>query len=164
MVEWEKEILGPILDTQGVEQGGVPSDRVYRLSNNEQLVTAQRSQLGVDLGSVATPQGLVKQVLGAVGLADDVALVAGSLSRLLALLQLTKEYCNKYQVKPVPSMTKLLAFSTKGTEMQLKVELATTNIKVSNIVISPSQEAAYVGVLRSPQGNEANISAHISAH
>jgi hypothetical protein len=44
------ELLGPIKDTQGVEQGGCPSDRVYRLTNNEQLETAQRSQLGVDMG------------------------------------------------------------------------------------------------------------------
>ena len=27
MVEWDKEILGPIRDTQGVEQGGCPSDK-----------------------------------------------------------------------------------------------------------------------------------------
>ena len=43
MIEWEKEILGPIRDTQGVEQGGVPSDKVYRLFNNEQLLMAQQS-------------------------------------------------------------------------------------------------------------------------
>ena len=43
MLEWDKVILGPIMDTQGVEQGGVPSDKIYRLVNNEQLVTAQQS-------------------------------------------------------------------------------------------------------------------------
>ena len=29
-IEWDKELLGPIKDTQGVEQGGCPSDRIYR--------------------------------------------------------------------------------------------------------------------------------------
>ena len=117
LIEWDKEILGPIKDTQGVEQGGRPSDKIYRLVNNEQLITAQQSQLGVELGSVATPDGLVKQVMGAVGLADDVALLAGSLAKLQALLQLTKVYCEKFQVKLVGSKTKLIVYTTKSTEM-----------------------------------------------
>ena len=44
------------------------SDRVYRLVNNEQLETAQRSELGVDLGLVVSPsEGLIRQVLSAAG-------------------------------------------------------------------------------------------------
>ena len=164
MLEWDKEILGPIMDTQGVEQGGIVSDKVYRLVNNEQLATAQQSELGVELGSVATPEGLVRQVLGGVGLADDVGLLAGSLAKLRALLQLTKMYCEKYQVKLVASKTKLLVYTTKHTELQSKVELATTTIKVDGLVISPSQEASHVGVLRSVEGNGPNISARLSAH
>ena len=63
-VEWEKQIMGPIADTLGVEQGGRPSDRVYRLVNNEQLDTAHRSELGIDLGLIPAPSGgLVRQVL-----------------------------------------------------------------------------------------------------
>ena len=55
--------MGPIRDTQGVEQGGCASDRVYRLVNNEQLETAQRSELGVDLGLVvSSTEGLIRQV------------------------------------------------------------------------------------------------------
>ena len=164
MIEWEKEILGPIRDTQGVEQGGVPSDKVHRLVNNEQLLMAQQSQLGVDLGRVATPEGLVRQVLGAVGLADDVALLAGSLAELKALLQLTKVYCEKYQVKLVASKTKLLVYSDKHTEMQSLVELATTTIMVDGQIITPSQEAVHVGVVRCAEGNGPNISARVSAH
>ena len=95
MVEWGKQILGPIRDTQGVEQGGCPSDKLYRLVNNEQLLMADKSQLGIELGSVPTPDGLVQQVLGGVGLADDVGLIAGSLSQLQTLLQLTKIYCDQ---------------------------------------------------------------------
>ena len=67
-IEWDKEMLGPIRDTMGVEQGGCASDRVYRLVNNEQLQTAQESQLGVDLGLAVNYNGdLVRQVLSAVG-------------------------------------------------------------------------------------------------
>ena len=48
------------MDTQGVEQRGIASDKVHRLVNNDQLATAQQSELGVELGSAATPEGLVR--------------------------------------------------------------------------------------------------------
>ena len=54
LIEWNGEILGPIRDTQGVKQGRCASDKIYRLVNNEQLQTAQMSELGVDLGQVVT--------------------------------------------------------------------------------------------------------------
>ena len=34
-LEWDRHIMGPIRDTRGVEQGCCPSDRIYRLVNNE---------------------------------------------------------------------------------------------------------------------------------
>ena len=43
--------MGPIHDKLGVEQGGVKTDRLYKLANNFHLVEAQHSQLCVDLGS-----------------------------------------------------------------------------------------------------------------
>ena len=96
-IEWDKQILGPIFDTLGVEQGGCASDRIYRLVNNEQLETAQQSQLGVDIGSVIGANETVDRiVLGGVGLADDVGLLASTMSGLKSLLQLIKMYCEKY--------------------------------------------------------------------
>ena len=79
-IEWDKDILGPIKDTMGMEQGGCASDRLYRIVNNEQLITAQKSELGVYLGMSVTPQGdLVKLVLSAAGQADDVGLLSTSM-------------------------------------------------------------------------------------
>ena len=42
-VEWDKCLMGPINDKLGVEQGGCLSDRLYKLTNNEQLSMAQDS-------------------------------------------------------------------------------------------------------------------------
>ena len=110
-LKWDKELLGPIKDTQGVEQGGCPSDRIYRLTNNEQLDTAQMSELGVDLGLLLAPSGeLLRQVLSGVGQADDVGLVSSDLKKLKLLLYLTILYCQKFQVKIVGAKTKLLVF------------------------------------------------------
>ena len=130
-IQWENELMGPICDTRGVEQGGCASDRVYRLVNNEQLETAQRSELGLDLGLAISSSGaLERQTLSAVGQADDVALISSDLNSLKALLYLTKLYCDKYMVKLVGTKTKLLVFTTKQCEMKAKVELAINNIEV----------------------------------
>ena len=45
--DWNGTLVGPASDMTGFEQGGVNSSDYYKLYNNEQLVTAQRSQLGV---------------------------------------------------------------------------------------------------------------------
>ena len=103
-------------------------------------------------------------MLSAVGQSDDVALLSTSLSSLKALLQLTKIYCDKYQVKLVGSKTKLLVFTTKETEVQAKIELAATIISVDGQKIIPSTQATHVGVVRSVHGNAANIAARLSAH
>ena len=52
--EWSKNLMGPINDTLGVEQGGVNSDSLYKLVNNEQLLVSQSSELGAKLGEITT--------------------------------------------------------------------------------------------------------------
>ena len=94
--------MGPILDKLGVEQGGVNSDKIYKLCNNVQLSTAQKSGLGLDLGSVQ---------VSAIGQADDTVLVSDCLFKLFGLLHLAVEYCQQYHVELVPEKTKLLAFA-----------------------------------------------------
>ena len=51
-IEWEKALIGSIYDTFGVQQGGINSDKIYKLCNNVQLTTAQKSVLGVYIGGV----------------------------------------------------------------------------------------------------------------
>ena len=65
--EWDGQKMGPAVDKTGFEQGGINSGDYYKLYNNEQLVTAQDSALGVDIGS---------DVISAVGQADDVMLLS----------------------------------------------------------------------------------------
>ena len=62
--------------------------------NNDQLVTAQKSELGIDFGLDVLANGDVhRQVLGGVGQADDMGLLANSLASLKCLLYLNKMYC-----------------------------------------------------------------------
>ena len=107
--EWSKTLMGPILDRLGVEQGGVNSDKLYMLANNDQLWVVQLSELGIDLGTSSSVISCIRQ-------SDDSALVANDIICLQNLLILTLEYCQRYNVTLVPEKTKLLVFSPPGQE------------------------------------------------
>ena len=76
--EWDKQIMGPIHDELGVEQGGVNSGDFYKIYAKSQLQMAQSSQLGVKLAK--------DLVISAIGQADDTLLVSNNLHSLQNLL------------------------------------------------------------------------------
>jgi hypothetical protein len=90
--------------------------------------------------------------------------LSGTMSGLRSLLQLTKIYCEKFQVKLVGCKTTLLVFTTRNTEIIAKIELVDTPITVDGTVIHPTDQAPHVGVIRSVNGNGPNIVARMSAH
>ena len=153
-----------IHDTMGVEQGGCASVRVYKLVNNDQLMTAQKSELGVNLGRVVNANDTTETILSSVGQSDDVALVSSTMSGLKSLLQLTKGYCDWFQVKLVSTKTKLLMYTTKHTELLAKTDLLHCPIEVGGTAVLPVDQAPHVGVVRSVHGNGPNIAARVSAH
>ena len=86
--EFDKTVVGPIKDQQGLEQGGVSSSDLYKLFNNELLDMCQKSKLGVKLSE--------NLAISAVGQADDTVLMSNTLERLQLLCHLLKEYCLKF--------------------------------------------------------------------
>ena len=83
-------------DNTGFDKGGVNSGDFYKLYNNEQLKSAQKSNLGVAIGS---------SVVAAIGQADDVILAANNLYNPKLLARVTEIYCTNYRVKLVASKT-----------------------------------------------------------
>ena len=154
-VEWDKVLMGPIHDLLGVEQGGVNSDRLYKLCNNVQLDTAQLSNLGISVGSAT---------ISSIGQADDTALVSDSLSKLAGLLHLAEEYCRKYHVDLVPEKTKLLAFAPNQECLDLYLHKLTNPLSLQGHNISFSTSAEHVGILRSCDGNMPHILSRMPAH
>ena len=153
--EWNKALMGPILDKRGVEQGGINSDRLHKLANNNQINVAQNSMLGVNLGS---------NTISIIGQADDSALVANDIHSLNNLLLLTLEYCEEYSVTLVPEKTKLLAFCPPGSELLVEYAKIISPVAINGISINFSESAEHVGVVRSIHGNRPNILARLSAH
>ena len=154
-VEWDKSLMGPIHDQLGVEQGGVLSDRLYKLANNEQLTVAQHSQLGVRMDSV---------VVSSIGQADDTCLVSDCIFNLQHLLNLTVEYCSKYHVELVPEKTKLLCFTPTGLESTTYYWKLVSPVSLGSEKLTFSSEAEHVGIIRSPDGNLPNLMNRMSAH
>ena len=136
--QWGESLMGPIKDELGVEQGGPSGSDFYKIYNNEQLKTAQQSQLGINIGDA---------VVAAVGQADDTALVAEDPHQLQHLLNLSVEYCDKYQVELSSSKTKLLIFPPSGGETDsMKYYKSVQPIHMKNTTIPFTDTAEHVGI------------------
>ena len=154
--EWDKKVLGPIQDVQGVEQGGVPSGDLYIAYNNEQLDSAQESGLGINIFGCH---------ISAIGQADDCVLLSDEIYFLKNLLQLTLDYCKKYHVKLAPEKTKLLAFSLPKHKPDIEYLNLVNDIKIDGTSINFAPTAEHVGIVRSSDySNLPHILDRISNH
>ena len=155
-IDWEGKLMGPIIDEQGLEQGGVSSSDFYKIFGREQLVLAQKSSLGVKLGQTLT--------VSAIGQADDTVLTSNNINNLFYLLQLTKNFCSKYMVELCADKTKLQVFHTKTMKLDMKYAEAINPIVINNEAIHFATSADHVGLLRSTLGNGPAILSRFTAH
>ena len=153
--EWDHRVLGPVLDQQGVEQGGVPSGDLYKIYNNEQFDTAQESGLGITLHDLD---------VASIGQADDCVLVADNISSYKSILSLTIDYCTKYHVMLAPEKTKLLAFAAPRHKTIVEFSKLTSKFVIKDREIKFSDTAEHVGIVRSSSGNLPHILDRVSAH
>ena len=155
IIEWDKELLSPIADEQGVEQGGIKSGDLYKIYNNEQLTQAQRSKLGINIGNI--------QVASA-GQADDVVLLSSDIYCLSNLLSLTMSYCSKYHVALSHEKTRLQVFAPQKHQQSVQYWNQTAPISIDSNFINFVDTAEHVGILRSIHGNQPHILKRISSH
>ena len=153
--DWNGVLMGPSRDSTGFEQGGINSSEFYKLYNNQQLETAQMSELGV---------GMRNTTISATGQADDVVLTANTIDNLALLVRLTESYCARYRVTLVPSKTKLLAFNTPNHEHLIHHAKAINPIKIGGEQVQFVDEGEHVGVVRNTAGNLPTILSRIEAH
>ena len=154
-LDWDRRIMGPISDERGLEQGGVNSSDFYKIFGKEQLESAQRSGLGVNMGDVS---------VAAIGQADDTVLVSNDIHNIQNLLDLTLDFCNKYHVKLCVSKTKLQAMATKELATSAEYHKATSPVNIMGEKIPFTPNVEHVGILRSVTGNLPNILKQITAH
>ena len=155
-VDWEGELMGPILDERGLEQGGVSSSDFYKIYGKEQLMTAQDSALGVSFGK--------DLVVSAIGQADDTVVVSNDLHKLNCLLQLSLAFCKKYNVSLSPGKTKLQVMCTSTMKTIVDHAAATIPLFIDGCRIDFEENVEHVGLLRSSAGNLPTILEKFSAH
>ena len=170
-LDWNGQLMGPIDDEQGLEQGGVNSSDLYKIFGKEQLYTAQRSSLGVPLGSSCDDGGGRHEdsegdsvTVSCVGQADDTCLISNNIYHLFYLLELTKIFCQKYQVELCADKTKLQAFATSNMEFVVEYAQHTHSLEINGAKLPFSQNAEHVGIMRSTSGNGPTILARFAAH
>ena len=151
VLDWDTQIMGPIEDELGLEQGGVNSSDFYKIFGKEQLQLAQRSGLGVRMKNLT---------VSAIGQADDIVLISNCIFALSYLLTLTSHFCSKYCVELSAEKTKLQVFTSSGNEHPLYYN----PIKIDGIPVPPVSQAEHVGILRSTDGNVPTILERFSAH
>ena len=152
--QWDGQLMGPIKDQVGEEQGGPNSSEFYKIYNNEQLTTAQDSCLGVTVENLH---------VAAAGQADDCALMSNDIFQLQNLLQLSLNYCAKYQVELSPGKTKLLVFAPNNCDVADYAKLISP-LHMGDTSIPFVDTAEHVRVLRSVSGNLPHIHQRIVKH
>ena len=149
---WGSELMGPIRDERGLEQGGCNSSDNYKSYNNDLLKRIQKSQQGVKLGNGLTISG--------VGQADDVALVSNNIFGLFNILHLALKFCQEFHVELCADKTKLLMLSNNIKNPPIYYN----PLKIYEKRIDFSENAEHVGVIRSTSGNLPHILNRIVAH
>ena len=155
--DFDRNLMGPILDTRGLEQGGITSSDEYKLYNNEQADVAQSSNLGVTIGN---------DTVSCISLADDALLVANAPVDLRNLLFLTARYCAKYDVELVPEKMQLIAFHYSHHESEVNLVKQTFELEYAGHDISFTDQALHLGVSRSEKQpeNMTSILDRLAAH
>ena len=156
-LDWNRTLMGPIKDELGLEQGGSNSSEFYKIYSNENLISAQKSRQGIDLG----PYLGSSQVISAIGLADDTVLAANKLSNLSNILFLVQNYCKKYGVTLSYEKTKLMMIANKSDRAGFT---SYNPIIIDDHMIDFCDQAEHVGVTRSTEGNMPHILNRICAH
>ena len=107
IVEWAGNLMGPIQDQLGLEQGGVNSGDFYKVFGKSQLQMAQDSCLGIPLAK--------NLIISAIGQADDTLHVSNKIHNIQNLLELSNSFCCKYNVELCPEKNQAPGICSKET-------------------------------------------------
>ena len=166
ILKYNDVLMGKIHDSVGVEQGGLLSDRLFRLVGNNQLVSAKQSNLGVKMIYPNHPEAHTMQplIISAIGQADDTALFSNNTLHLSILAQLSETYAKNSNTIFVPKTNKYVAFVNKTLSEIPPIEYHIAPITISGKKIPLSQSAEHVGVIRDCRSIFPHLLNRMSAH
>ena len=127
----------------------------FKIYAKNQLQLAQSSALGVKLA---------RNLVSAIGQADDTLLVFNNLHSLQNLLQRSLFYCSKYNVELCPTKTKLQVLNTTKMRAEVSFLKEFSPVILNGMKLKFEDNADHVGIVRSVIGNRPNILMRITAH
>ena len=136
-IKWGSSLSREINISNGVKQGGILSPILFVFYIDELLLRLKRSRYGCHIGDV---------FMGCFSYADDVALVAPSMTALRCMLQVADEFADEYSIKFNVDKYQFLPF-----EYGIKGKV--TGILHKNMFIKSELKAYHLGNLIG-QGNE----------
>ena len=98
--------------TNGVKQGGVLSPRLFNISSNELLSKLRENGLGCHTNG---------QFVGTFIYADDITILAPSLSSFQSMLTICDQYASRHHLIFSPTKTKCMFFPTNKNMKQFPV-------------------------------------------
>ena len=121
--------------SNGVKQGGVLSPILFNLYLDNMLGNLSLSKLGCHIGDTFT---------GAVAYADDVVLMAPTLTAVNYLLDICNDFSEKYDVKFNPSKSKYVYFPPKNCIRD--THISHVNVSLGNVPIPSVPHEKHVGI------------------
>ena len=120
-VKWGEEKSASFGISNGVKQGGVISPLLFSLYIDELFLLLKESGIGCHVGLTYA---------GAFGYADDIALVAPSLSSLKQMMKICEQFAESHSITFNPTKTKLLRFNMKPESVLPPIYLNGENVSI----------------------------------
>lgn len=151
----QSQVLGPINDIRGVEQGGISSSQQFQLITNHELTTLNCTGLGIPFGPDS---------IAAIGLADNQVLITTSTNRAHTLVDMAVDLGNQNNLTNIPSKTKLIITNPKASRRPVHAPIpSSSSITVDGVTMLSSAEATHLGVIRSSH-HSSNSPVRFKAH
>ncbi|XP_033761518.1 uncharacterized protein LOC117343284 [Pecten maximus] len=128
-IKWKGITARPVLEQQGVRQGGVWPPSAHKIFINNLLATFEQNQVGMHLGHI---------YCGIPTVADDVTLISSDPYELQAMLDIQAAYANKQRYILSDQRSTILVFNDNQSK--------TWQLNSANLTVSAS--ATHLGIER----------------
>ena len=143
-------VMGPIGDSQGVEQGGIESSNMFQLITDSELKALNAYGLGIPRGDLN---------LTTLGKAVNQVLLTTSHSRAQSLVNVALKMASTNNLRNIPSKTKILIKNPKPSP-------TSTTLNVDGTDVTASAETKHLGIVKSfhQTSNSPALFARITVH
>ncbi len=143
-VRWGDEMCSQFGVVNGVKQGGVLSPLLFAVYIDGLLIRLEETSVGCHMGI---------RFIGALAFADDLNLLAPTLSGLKILIDVCEKYAKEFNIKFNGSKSRLLLFKGRNCK------ISTRGVTVNSVSLTVSETAVHIGHHMSTKDKECTVNA-----